>query len=364
MTTKLKNIIMAAAALLLFAGCSKDSDFNPSPDQELQQARLSVAVKASGFSASGLDPNALEGELNLNNLTAAIFSEDGSELLSSLVSGAVNSTDGTALLSGIPVKTARGQLVIIANAPADLLNQVTSLDDLQNKLARLDTQNQQNLTMSTSLIRTTTDFTEGDNYIGVAGQTNVNGINAPVELTRIAARIEVNSLATVFDGTGVSGRVLRINSIFVQQVRTASYFFSPDYWGQVMYADNSCVAPGTSNILHQDIISDSAPINETVYRRYVMENFDPYLPTRIVVVCTLLGNEVYQARSYNFMATINLNGIKNGYDHNYVKRNYIYRLGITFNGNSFNSGPEILGDLDVQVEVVSWSPVEQNIEIE
>jgi len=60
--------------------------------------------------------------------------------------------------------------------------------------------------------------------------------------------------------------------------------------------------------------------------------------------------------------------------HNYVKRNYIYRLSFTFGPNSFTGIPNSTpinpdpgpipaetGDLDVQVQVVGWGPVNQNV---
>ena len=63
-----------------------------------------------------------------------------------------------------------------------------------------------------------------------------------------------------------------------------------------------------------------------------------------------------------------------GYNHNYVKRNYVYRLNVTFGDTSFDGNHEkdpnipipprpTTGDLDVQVEVVNWGQVSQDVEI-
>ena len=75
-----------------------------------------------------------------------------------------------------------------------------------------------------------------------------------------------------------------------------------------------------------------------------------------------------------FTAVINRNGLDRGYNHNYVKRNYVYRLNVTFGDTSFDGDHEkdpnipipprpTTGDLDVQVEVVNWGQVNQDVEI-
>ena len=57
-----------------------------------------------------------------------------------------------------------------------------------------------------------------------------------------------------------------------------------------------------------------------------------------------------------------------------LKRNYVYRLNVTFGDTSFDGDHEkdpnipipprpTTGDLDVQVEVVNWGQVSQDVEI-
>ena len=82
----------------------------------------------------------------------------------------------------------------------------------------------------------------------------------------------------------------------------------------------------------------------------------------------------YEAETKIFTAVINRNGLDRGYNHNYVKRNYVYRLNVTFGDTSFDGDHEkdpnipipprpTTGDLDVQVEVVNWGQVSQDVEI-
>ena len=101
-----------------------------------------------------------------------------------------------------------------------------------------------------------------------------------------------------------------------------------------------------------------------------MENTNEKRPTKVVVCATMEAKGQYLEQTKLLMAVINANGLTNGYDHNYVKRNYIYRVSLGFSGTSFKPitpplppEPET-GDLDVKVEVVGWGPVDQNVEIE
>ena len=164
------------------------------------------------------------------------------------------------------------------------------------------------------------------------------------------------------------GRTVRINSIYLANEKIASRFASTAYWGAVMADGN--LADGPAVTLGQNL-----PITTVPFRQYAMENTDSDNPTQIVINATLLASTGYQAETKAFAATINENGtIVRGDPHKYVKRNYIYRLNISFGPNSFTGITEdeptpptpptpTTGDLDVQVEVVGWGPVDQPVEI-
>ncbi len=365
---KLKQIIITACAAVFCVSCSNDSDF-PGGKKPSGDATLSVAVKASGFTqkTSKADANALAGELNINNLTAIVFDQTGNSLLGDPVrTTTVATTEGITTLTGIPVKAVIGQLLLIANAPDNLLTDLTTLTALQTKLAMLDDQTQTNLLMSSRLITTKQKFIDGENYIGFEDQSNVDDLNKPVELTRVPARVEVVSVTADLAGSPIAGRTIQVNRVFLQDMRTSSYLFSADYWGAVMFKDLNNLKSSTSVDIEQPV-NDNLSISGTPYRRYVMENTDQDRPTKVVVVATILANDEYLEQTKAFSAVINPNGLTNGYDHNFVKRNYIYRLTVNFSGNSFSPVPPPTpetGDLDVKVEVVGWGPVDQSVEIE
>ena len=95
-----------------------------------------------------------------------------------------------------------------------------------------------------------------------------------------------------------------------------------------------------------------------VFNTYAFENSSADTsPTLLVVKATLV--ETNQTKI--FTSPVNRNGIQNGYDHNYLKRNYIYRLHVTFTDKSFSSDDT---SLELRVEVAGWGYVHQIEEIE
>ena len=75
----IKNILIVGVAILLGTACSKDKGSVSIDD--LPNAKLTIGVKASGAVTKAGDPNALEGEMYINNLAAVDFAETGTVLL-------------------------------------------------------------------------------------------------------------------------------------------------------------------------------------------------------------------------------------------------------------------------------------------
>lgn len=170
-------------------------------------------------------------------------------------------------------------------------------------------------------------------------------------------------------------RTVRIDEVTIVNQSTASRYFSTTYWGAVMA--KGYLANGPAEVINRNI-SNGSPINDTPYVHYVMENDASENATQIVVKATLLETDDYEAEVKIFTADINKDGSQKGYDHNYIKRNYVYRLNINFGDTSFDGDHKkpdepdptppdpptpTEGTLDVQVEVVSWGPVSQDVEI-
>ncbi len=356
---QLKNIIFACLFLLLCVACSKDDDNNNNPDS-LADAKLTVEIKATGAKTKAYNPNdlnELEGEANINNLAVLIFNEDGSTVFGRKWEAV--QAEYTAMLTDVPAKAAKARIIIVANVPESLINGVTSYDGFQEDMVDLASQSQTSLAMSSRVIATEEALIADDNYLGYEsmGSDNVNGISSPILLTRIPARVDLVSLETNFVGSPLEGRSVRVEAVSLIDMKTRSHYFSAGEWGAVEVAGNQ----GSSSVVRLNTtINDVTPVTNTPYSHYVMENTDTENPTQIVIRATLLATETALAQTKTFVSTINLNGIDKGYSHNLIKRNYVYRLWITFGKNSFE--PDTY--LDVAVEVVGWGPVSQDVVID
>lgn len=353
-----QNIFLGSLFFLLCLSCSKD-DNNNNPES-LADAKLTVEIKATGAKTKAYNPNdlnELEGEAYINNLAVLIFSEDGSTVLGRKWEAV--KTEYTATITDVPAKAAKARILIVANVPENLINGVSSFNDFQNDLVDLASQSQTSLTMSSRVIVTEKALINEDNYLGYEsmGTDNVNGISTPIYLTRIPARVDLVSLETNFANSPLEGRSVRIESVSLNNVKSRANYFSNAEWGAVEVDGNlTSSSPATFNF----VINDATPVINTPYSSYVMENTDTENATQIVIRATLLATENASAQTKTFVSTINLNGIENGYSHNLIKRNYVYRLWITFGKNSFD--PDTF--LDVAVEVVGWGPVNQDVVID
>lgn len=381
---KIRNILLTSCSLLAFVGCSKDNQ--SALVTEMRDAKLSINFRASSFTggkAASDDANALDGERNINNVAVLTFTNDGAEILSApFWQATASGTEGEATVLNVPTKATTARIAILINVPQATFSGVTNYSEFENTLAQLSDQSQSNLSMSCQVITASSSLLDGDNYLGYAqmGSSNINGIAQPLELTRLAARIELKGIQTNFVDSKLTGRTLRINNVYLKNRKTASRYASPAYWGAVMTSDN--LSTGTVVAINQNV-TDNASIGDTAFGQYVMENTDADNATEIVLNATLLATPAFHAETAAFAATINVDGLANKYDHNFVKRNYIYNLRITFGPNSFigipvtDPEPPIDPDppidpnpepdpsiLDVQVEVVGWGPVDQDVVIE
>lgn len=356
---KLTNIFLLGFFVLVGMACSKDD--NNHGVGTGKDAVLEITVKSAGTkSTSKADLNELPGEASINNLSVLVFDETGTALLGEPAWAETEVKDGVASILNVPCKSLKAQIVIIANTPEGSFSDVTTMSGLQSRIVQLASQSQTNLTMSSQVIVTNSALKEGDNYLGYTsmGDDNINGINKPVEVTRLVARIELAQVSTRFNGTKLDGCTLRIDNVRIQDRKTASHYFSTSYWGAVEadgYLDNSSVV----NI--NGTVTDNASLTPS-YVTYVMENESASeAATALVLTATLLTPSGSEAQTKTFTAVINENGLQKGYNHSFVKRNFVYKVRLTFGENSFDP---VTGDLIVEVDVLDWGPVNQEVVVE
>lgn len=368
---KLNKLFLLFCSVVTLISCSNSTD-EPPVDLAVP-TKLSVAVQTkSAVTKAGVDANAYEGEMNINRLDVLVFNADGTEIWGQK-SDTVNTTNGTARIIDVPAKTGLAQIVAIANAPENAFNTIQTISQLQNVLADLSTQNRHNLTMSAPVITTTAPLEKEDNYIGFGGVTNINGLSTPLLLTRIGARVDIKHIATDFKGSLLEGRSVKIDGIYLVNAKSASRFYSAEDWGTVEVNGNLAYGTGAENA-GEVIIADSKSVNyltatpdsllikdnnsaKDITSFYTFENMDGTAPTRIVIKATLLPYDMYAAETKYFTAVINPDGASLKYDHNYIRRNYVYRLDITLSDKSFEGDEVLKTDLAVSIKVTPWNTV-------
>lgn len=221
---KLSNIFLSTLAVLLCCtACSKDEESFKGKDAD---ASLSIAVKAVGSAVTkGVHPNdenELAGEAKVNNLSVLVFDESGAQLIG--YGWQATNSEGEASILNVPAMTMRAQIVIVSNTPENSLAGVTSYSDFESKLAQLADQSQSNLVMSSPVITTQAPLVKGYNYLGYAsmGSENINGIAEPVEITRLAARLDLVNVKTDFTKTLLRNRTVRVEEVTILNQSTAS----------------------------------------------------------------------------------------------------------------------------------------------
>lgn len=387
---KLKNIIIALAALVAFSACSKDDD---GQGQKKGTASLSIKVANKTITSKADDPHELEGEANINNLAAFVFSATTLEGIGGKMETLTNVSHEYEMTGILAESYDPVLIVLVSNAPVSVMQSVSNYSQLQEALAQLSYQQQSNLTMSTQVITTDFPLDYGDNYIGYgSGYTNVNNINEPLWLTRLPARLEVTGVSTKFTRPELLGRTVRINGFYYANVKTESRYFSVADWGVVQV--NNETSNSAMTIPTGVIIDNDNPRTDLYYTTYVMENLDPTdNPTAILVSATLSATEEYAAETVWFRANIHNQETRltqDGLDvsHRFIKRNFVYRITMAFGDNAFDGTiepdpdtdpepepeppvPPGPGDpdpvytlLDVQVEVVGWGEVSQPVDID
>ena len=356
---QLKALLLTGTCLLACLACSKDDD--PKVDTTAD-AKLSITIKAAGVKTKAYNPddkNELQGEANINNLAVIVFSADGSEVYGSRWEPVQK--EYTASLTDVPAKSNNARIVIVANIPENIVDGITSYAGFQSALVDLASQSQTSLAMSSRVIDTDKPLIAGDNYLGYTsmGDNNVNGISSPIYLTRVASRIDLVAVDTKFVGTKLEGNSVRLEQVSVINRKTQAHYFSEIEWGTVEVDGNLDNSPVVSM---NSTINDANSLTGTSYVTYVMENSETTAPTSIQLRASLVNASGNITQTKTFTSPINLNGADLGYGHNLIKRNYVYRVWVTFGENSFD--PEEPTSLMVRVEVVDWGQVYQDVVID
>lgn len=346
-----KSLFLLLLLLAGFASCSSDGN-DEIPESEKASLTLKLVPQGGyGTKADDTSIKAWASESNVNSYVILIFRSD---VASPTVLSGTNA--GNITTDVMPVGTTLNAYAFV-NLSDDLsasVKKVTREDDLPALIESLAVQNTNNLTMAS---------TEAAS-IRLAADNNTLNVN----ITRLVSRIQVSSINTKF--AVANNYTVQIDKLELANAKMSSLLYSnkvvevknsklkDDFSMQNQLADLNKIVYNSSR-LNFTKNSDDAAGQKTIPYGYVFENTDGETPTQLLLTATLKDENGKEVSTKKFKVTVNSAGTSGADAHKYVKRNYIYDLGLTFNDESFD-----MAALVVKVTVVPWGNVRQVTEVD
>lgn len=342
----IKNLLLLLLLFTGFVACSSDKNDNEEIDKE--KPVLSIQLKAvGGKTKANENAHALPGESEINNYVILVYNNAG-ELLKSISGDNAPAVRVEDFSVGDEL-----QIVAFVNLSDDAklaANACTSIDDLKAVIEKIGGQNTSNLTMAS---------TSPQSVTLVSGNNNVE-----VLITRLASRIQISSIKTNFKIA--NDYTVTINNLRLLQVNESSLLYSNaavEIASSPQKEVTAINAPGSegwelSNSKRLKIVTDgSNPENGQLAMpyAYAFENTNKDQPTQLLVNATLKDNNGNEVSTRNFKVIVNATNAANSY----IRRNYIYDLGLTFEDTSFD-----MAALVVKVTIVPWGKVKQEAEVD
>lgn len=342
----IKNLFLLLLLLVSFAACSSDNDEIEEKDAPV----LFLDLKPVGGVATKADYTTFTGENDIKTYSVLVFNADGTALLDKRSGQNETQIRVTGLDEGDVVNVVA--FVNLSDNAKKAVDACGSLEDLPAVIETIANQTGSQLTMaSMSAVRRE-----------IAAGTN----NIDVSLVRLVSRIQVSSISTNFKIA--NDYKVTISDLKLLQVKTSSYL----YGSTSVEVDKS---------QQQDIVMFNAPTEKDVWNvsntekltiktdgtapaesevampyAYAFENTNSETPTQLLLTATLWDNTGKVVSTRNFKVTIHG---KASASHTYLKRNYIYDLGLSFEDTSFD-----MAALVVKVTVVPWGKVKQESEVD
>lgn len=342
----IKNLLLLLLLLTGFAACSSDKNDNEEIDKE--KPVLSIQLKAvGGITKANENAHALPGESDINNYVILIYNNSG-ELQSNLSGDNASPVrvDGFEVGDVLQIVA----FVNLSDKAKEELNGCTEIGKLKDVIEQIGGQNTSNLTMACTAPQSVTL---------VSGNNNVE-----ISIARLASRIQISSIRTNFKIA--NDYTVTINNLSLLQVNESSFLYSNDKVEVAPSAQNEVKAinaPGSegwelSNSKRLTIVTDGSSPKEgelAMPYAYAFENTNTDSPTQLLVNATLRDNNGNEVSTRNFKVTVNATTAANSY----IRRNYIYDLGLTFEDTSFD-----MAALVVKVTIVPWGKVKQEAEVD
>lgn len=339
----IKHLFLLLLLVVGFAACSSNEDENG----ELQSGEVTLSLKLKpqgGYAVKADEVRAWNSESNIESYVILIFRSDQST--PDVLSG-TDSPASILLPAGINLDVYA--FANLSDATAASVEGVTSKDQLAGLTEQLSVQATDHLTMAS---------TEGTTLTGLSDSNN----QVTVPLTRLVSRIQISSIQTKFDIA--NDYTVKINSLQLGNVKS----FSKLYTNFAAEVDDKTEVGVMTNMINSSL-SNTSPFNfiaknfpndatgqNTIPYSYVFENTNAEAPTQLLLNASLFDAQGKEISTRDFKVTINSAGAQN---HTYIKRNYIYDLGLTFNDTSFD-----MAALVVKVTIVPWGKVHQSSEVD
>lgn len=339
----IKHLFLLLLLVVGFAACSSNEDENG----ELESGEVTLSLKLKpqgGYAVKADEVRAWNSESNIESYVILIFRSDQST--PDVLSG-TDSPASILLPAGINLDVYA--FANLSDATAASVEGVTSKDQLAGLTEQLSVQATDHLTMAS---------TEGTTLTGLSSTNN----QVTVSLTRLVSRIQISSIKTKF--LIANDYTVEINSLQLGNVKSFSKLYTNsaaevDDKAEVVVMKNK-INTSLSNTLPFDFISTKFPNDptgqNTIPYGYVFENTNAEAPTQLLLNASLFDAQGKEISRRDFKVTINSAGAQN---HTYIKRNYIYDLGLTFNDTSFD-----MAALVVKVTIVPWGKVHQSSEVD
>lgn len=338
----IKHLFLLLLLVVGFAACSSNEDENG----ELQSGEVTLSLKLKpqgGYAVKADEVRAWNSESNIESYVILIFRSDQST--PDVLSG-TDSPASILLPAGINLDVYA--FANLSDATAASVEGVTSKDQLAGLTEQLSVQATDHLTMAS---------TEGTTLTGLSDSNN----QVTVPLTRLVSRIQISSIQTKFDIA--NDYTVKINSLQLGNVKS----FSKLYTNFAAEVDDKTEVGVMTNMINSSL-SNTSPFNfiaknfpndatgqNTIPYGYVFENTNAEAPTQLLLNASLFDAGGKEISKRDFKVTINSTGAS----HTYIKRNYIYDLGLTFNDQSFD-----MAALVVKVTIVPWGKVHQSSEVD
>ncbi|MDD7438711.1 MAG: fimbrial protein [Bacteroidales bacterium] len=389
---KFVYVLTAAAVALGFASCQKNSEVNST--SEGKQATVSVNVTQGSLRAIGnTSASALTAEEGkVKKLEVFVFNGDARD--------GYKKEEGTDVkkVTDIAVTTGSRTIIVVANAFEDLSG-ITSKAALK-AIVSADLVNQ---TLTNGLLMTCEEtdafvVKPGKNQYGFKAAEADTGANqikadAPIALTRVAARISLVEAKTAFEGA-YANYVFEPAEVYVYNVKKQSKYFGTDLnhgsdllSGTDLNPYSGEYKPGTvpTEVAYlKDVVTDLSTIttDKPVYY-YVFENDATIKPTIFTIKGKIKKADDSYATKTDFPGAIDndgftyysivVNGNKGGYTYtgdatakdSKIKRNTKYNLSVKIKHLGKDDPtvpPTESATLDVMIEVAPWLSVDQAIE--